>query len=89
MRSYLTFVTDILSGHTPGDTATLNLKPCKGRLANRGMFEGSVRTAAGKEVYKLSGSCMDKVSVGGKATKHHEEHHLYPPSLLRFRFTLS
>ncbi|GAX79051.1 hypothetical protein CEUSTIGMA_g6491.t1 [Chlamydomonas eustigma] len=44
-----------------GDSALLNLKPCKGRLEDRGKFDGVVRNGAGKEVYRLHGSTMDKV----------------------------
>mmetsp|Transcript_36555 Transcript_36555/g.81376 ORF Transcript_36555/g.81376 Transcript_36555/m.81376 type:complete len:1235 (-) Transcript_36555:10-3714(-) len=44
-----------------GDTAMVNIKPCRGRRADRGKFEGSVFDGKGREVYRLSGSTMDKV----------------------------
>ncbi|KAG1653573.1 hypothetical protein FOA52_002459 [Chlamydomonas sp. UWO 241] len=44
-----------------GDKCVLTLKPCRGNLAKRGEFEGVVTNAKGKDVYKLSGSTMDKV----------------------------
>jgi hypothetical protein len=37
------------------------MKPCKGKLDKRGEFDGIVYNAKGKEVYRLFGSCMDKV----------------------------
>jgi len=44
-----------------GDKAVLTLKPCRGKLERRGEFEGSVFDSHDREVYKLSGSTMDKV----------------------------
>ena len=55
---------EIIFNFHEGDVASLNLKPCKGRLADRGKFEGVVKDASGAVVYKLYGSCMDKVQHG-------------------------
>lgn len=50
-----------------GDRAELRVKPCKGRLKERGRCEGRVLDAAGNECYNISGSTLDRmfVSVAG------------------------
>eukprot|EP00798_Chlamydomonas_sp_ICE-L_P026191 gene26191-11920_t len=39
---------------TTGKSALLNIKPCNGKLENRGNMEGTVMDAKGKGVYKMS-----------------------------------
>lgn len=52
-----------ITNKATGDVAKLELLPCQGRLEKRGNITGSIRNAAGEEVWSLSGNYMKEITA--------------------------
>lgn len=49
--------------HATGETALLQLHPCKGKLAQRGAVSGTVQGTEGQGVYAISGNYMRAIAA--------------------------